>query len=54
MYMKAKYDRLMKALETNELPPICKERWNDLRCKDYCGVNEFCPYYREKYMKEET
>lgn len=50
-YMKAKYDRLMKALETNELPPVCKERWNDLRCKDYCGVNEFCPYYQEKYMK---
>lgn len=54
IYMKAKYDRLMKALETNELPPVCKERWNDLRCKDYCGVNEFCPYYQEKYMKEDV
>ena len=55
IYMKAKYDRLMKALETNEMPPVCKDRWNDLRCKDYCSVNEFCPYYQEKYMKgEET
>jgi hypothetical protein len=52
LYMQTKYDRLMKALETNELPPVCKDRWNDLRCKDYCGVNEFCPYYQEKYMKE--
>lgn len=51
LYMKAKYDRLMKALETDELPPLCKDRWNDLRCKDYCSVNEFCPYYQEKYMK---
>lgn len=50
-YMKAKYDRLMKALETNTLPPLCKDRWNDLKCKDYCSVNEFCPYYQEKYMK---
>ena len=49
LYMKAKYDRLMKALETDELPPLCKDRWNDLRCKDYCSVNEFCPYYKEKY-----
>lgn len=52
LYMKAKYDRLMKALKTNELPPVCKVRWNDLKCKDYCSVNEFCPYYQEKYMKE--
>ena len=52
LYMKAKYDRLMKALETDELPPLCKDRWNDLRCKDYCSVNEFCPYYKEKYGNE--
>lgn len=50
-YMRAKYNRLMQALETNVLPPVCKKRWNDLRCKDYCGVNEFCPYYQEKYIK---
>lgn len=52
IYMKAKYDRLMQALETNTLPPECKDKWNDLKCKDYCGVNEFCPYYQSKYMKE--
>lgn len=52
LYMKAKYDRLMKALETDELPPLCKDRWNDLRCKDYCSVNEFCPYYKKKYDNE--
>ena len=51
-YMKCKYDRLMKALETNEMPPLCKNRWgNDLKCKEYCSVNEFCPYYQENYMK---
>lgn len=50
-YMRAKYNKLMEALGTNVLPPVCKKRWNDLRCKDYCGVNEFCPYYQEKYMK---
>ena len=49
VYMKAKYNRLMYALKHKELPPLCKNRWNDLRCKDYCGVNEFCPYYQEKY-----
>lgn len=52
LYMKTKYDRLMQALETNTLPPVCKTRWNDLKCKEYCGVNEFCPYYKEKYMEK--
>lgn len=51
MYMKAKYDKLMYALEHDELPPVCKVRWNDLKCKDYCSVNEFCPYYQENYLK---
>lgn len=51
IYMKAKYDKLMKALETKKLPPVCKDRWNDLKCKEYCSVNEFCPYYKERYDK---
>lgn len=51
-YMNAKYNRLMKALETNEMPPVCKQRWNDLKCKDYCGVNMYCPYYQEKYCNK--
>lgn len=57
-FMKAKYNALMKALETNELPSVCskRDRWDssksypDRRCKDWCSVNEFCPYYQEKYM----
>ena len=53
IYMKAKYDRLMKALKDYVLPPVCRDRWNDLRCKDYCSVNEFCPYYQENYMNKE-
>lgn len=53
IYMKAKYDRLMKALKDDVLPPVCRDRWNDLRCKDYCSVNEFCPYYQENYMNKE-
>jgi hypothetical protein len=52
IFMKAKYDKLMNALKTKTLPPVCKKRWNDLKCKQYCGVNEFCPYYKEKYQKE--
>lgn len=52
-YMQAKYDRLMKALETNEMPPVCKNRWRDLKCKDYCGVNMYCPYYQAKYGKKD-
>lgn len=59
LYMKTKYDRLMKALNTGEIPPVCsrKERWDtsksypDRKCKDWCSVNVFCPYYQEKYMK---
>ena len=31
---------------------VCKpvERWNDRRCKDFCEVNELCPYYQKNYM----
>ena len=31
---------------------VCKpmERWNDSRCKDFCEVNELCPYYQQNYM----
>ena len=54
LYFKTKYDRLMDALEKKELPPICKDRWGsksnpDRRCKEYCEVNENCPYYIEHY-----
>ena len=57
LYFKTKHDRLMYALEHNEMPPVCKrtERWDtsksypDRRCRDYCSVNKFCPYYKENY-----
>lgn len=51
MYFETKYRRLMYAIEHNEMPPVCKEneRWNDRRCKDYCEVHEFCPYWQENY-----
>ena len=50
-YIKAKHDRLFHALETKEMPPVCKQRWRDLKCKEYCGVNMYCPYYQETYCK---
>lgn len=59
LYMKTKYDRLMYALEHKEIPPVCskRDRWDnsksypDRKCRDWCSVNEFCPYYKEKYGK---
>lgn len=51
-YMQAKYNALMKALQTNTMPDICKpkDRWsNDRKCKEYCNVNMFCPHYIENY-----
>ncbi len=60
MYMKAKYDALMKALDTGELPPVCnkRDRWDtsktypDRKCRDWCPVNIHCPYWQEKYGKK--
>ena len=51
LYFETKYKRLMSALEKDEIPPVCpkKDRWNDLRCKEYCSVHEFCPYWKENY-----
>lgn len=53
-FFKAKYDRLMHALESKELPPPCKktERWSNgktypnRRCADWCSVNENCEFYQ--------
>lgn len=34
----------------DECLPVCDERWNnDIRCKEYCDVCEFCDYYNSKY-----
>ena len=57
MYFKAKYDRLMYALDKHEMPPVCsaKNRWDtsksfpDRKCRLYCNAHEFCPYWIENY-----
>lgn len=47
---------LKNCIETNTFPPVCpaEERCfgngkPDQKCKDYCGVNNWCPYYIENY-----
>ena len=53
-FFKAKYDRLMYALDNHRLPPPCKksERWSNgksypnRRCADWCSVNENCEFYQ--------
>ena len=46
--METKAKRLKKALETNEIPPMCtvKERWKNRKCLDYCAVAENCDFGR--------
>ena len=48
-YMKKKADDLIKALETNTLPPPCRhsETWGGLKCERYCSVAEFCDVGRK-------
>lgn len=51
-YMESKYKLLMTALDTNQMPDVCEDRWkDDMKCVDYCGVNQSCPYYQELYIK---
>lgn len=58
-YMVEKHRRLMTALDTDVLPPICSktQRWDnsksypDRKCRDWCNSNVNCPYYQENYMK---
>lgn len=43
------YNRLKTALDTKTMPPKCEETWNnDIRCKRYCSVNKYCPYYKKE------
>jgi hypothetical protein len=45
-YFKSKGDALQKALETGISEPCTvEERWDDRKCKDYCGVNLYCKHY---------
>ncbi len=51
-YMKKKHELLMTALEKKQMPDICEDRWkDDQKCKEYCGCNQACPYFIEKYLK---
>lgn len=48
LYMKAKADRLEKAMKLHLLPAKCsyRERWGDKKCAEYCAVAQNCPYGR--------
>lgn len=52
-YMRMKYDALMKALETGEMPPPCRKRetWNGRKCEKYCNVQEACMEHETKGME---
>lgn len=55
-YFQAKAKRLKAALASGELPPPCKkkERWNDVKCRQYCAVASCCPYAEALRKREET
>ena len=51
-------ERMAALLECEKLPdnklPLCEERWSkDVRCREYCDVCEYCPYWKEKYSNGE-
>jgi len=57
MYFSDKKFALLNALSNKQEPTPCteKERWEeDRKCTDYCPVNKFCSYWREKYQADIT
>jgi len=44
-----KSNKVISIVNGNEQAPTkCKDTWrNDVRCKYYCDVCQFCPYYKE-------
>lgn len=48
-FFREREGKLRLALEEKTIPPVCgeKERWEDMRCKSYCDVWEYCDYGRE-------
>ena len=46
LYLKAKAQRLEKAIATRTMPPVCtaRENWNGRKCLGYCPVSGHCPY----------
>lgn len=56
-YFTKKKAILLSSLKKKTPPPPCDEgeRWeNDRKCTDYCAVNKFCSYWREKYQANIT
>lgn len=54
-YFNCKAKRLLQAIHTKKMPPICstKERWHDRKCYDYCDARENCPYSQRLMMLAE-
>ena len=55
LYMAEKSRRLMHALDTGEMPPVCsaRERWGDRKCiGGYCNAAEFCDHAIALKQKE--
>lgn len=56
-YFHRKKEDLLLCLRQKQVPPPCseKERLNDDRkCTDYCPVNKFCDYWKEKHQANIT
>jgi len=47
LYFDHKREALLDALATHTMPDQCdeSERWDGVRCKRFCPVNNFCPYF---------
>jgi hypothetical protein len=56
--MQGKKKQILEAIEKNECPPPCKNRWSrkdypDRKCQqNYCKVNNSCDYFANKYGKD--
>lgn len=48
-FMKARAERLKKALDTGIVPPPCSYRdsWEGRKCESYCNVRDNCPYAQD-------
>lgn len=45
-YFEHKKEALLKALETNEMPPLCdqRENWGFRKCELFCSVSSYCDW----------
>jgi len=56
-YFAYKKECLLSCLATKVEPPPClpSERWSeDRKCIDYCSVNKFCSYWKDKFQQDIT